>query len=249
MLFRLACPAPLFTMKTYAILLDAGFLKKQLRNAVKKKNKDASRSPALANADDIARFVEGLKVRIAEEMRDFGAMTLYRVFYYDAKPYGDKLPFPLSGAPAPAERARRDIIQTNLDVIKNLKDRPFFAVRLGDTEFRGWKVKRKIFDNAKKSGAASVEITSKSLSPDIRQKGVDARLGLDIATLSLKQFVDIIVLVTGDADFASPMAFARKEGRQVLLATLGQSVQDKLRNSADVCIDDNAATIISKAKQ
>lgn len=236
-------------MKTYAILLDAGFLKKHLSRVLSKERPNPPGRPALAGADDIVRFVDGLKNIIAKEMWHVGAVGLYRVFYYDAKPRGDKLHFPLSGAPALAEDVRQEVVQTNLDVIKNLKNRPFFAVRLGDTEFRGWKVKRKIFDSAAKSEVDSVEITNKSLVPDIRQKGVDARLGLDIATLALKQFVDIIVLVAGDADFASPVAFARKEGRQVLLVTLGQSVQDKLRNSADVCIDDDAAAILGKAKK
>ena len=233
-------------MKTYAILLDAAFLKKHLSRVIRK-NKNAQGQTVLADADNIVRFVEGLKNRITEEMCDFDAVSLYRVFYYDAEPYNKKKKLPLSGAPASAEDSRRNIIKTNLEVIKNLKTQPFFAVRLGDAEFRGWSIKGKVFDKAKKAGAGSVEITNASLKPDIRQKGVDARIGLDIATLSLKQFVDIIVLVAGDADFASPMAFARKEGRQVLLATLGQKAHDKLRNSADVCIDDSAEMILNKA--
>ncbi len=39
------------------------------------------------------------------------------------------------------------------------------------------------------------------MSLELRQKGVDMRIGLDIASMTLKRQVDTIVLVTGDSDF------------------------------------------------
>ena len=53
------------------------------------------------------------------------------------------------------------------------------------------------------------------------QKGVDIRIGLDIAWISLKRVVDVIVLVTGDSDFVPVMKFARKEGLKVILSPMG----------------------------
>ena len=47
------------------------------------------------------------------------------------------------------------------------------------------------------------------------------RVGLDIASLTLKKQVDVIVLVTGDSDFVPAMKFARCEGAQLFLVTLG----------------------------
>ena len=38
------------------------------------------------------------------------------------------------------------------------------------------------------------------------------RVGLDIASLTLKKQVEVIVLVTGDSDFVPAMKFARREG-------------------------------------
>lgn len=36
---------------------------------------------------------------------------------------------------------------------------------------------------------------------DVRQKGIDMKIGVDIASLALKRFVDCIVLFFGDSDF------------------------------------------------
>ena len=68
------------------------------------------------------------------------------------------------------------------------------------------------------------------------------RIGLDIASLSLKNQVDIIVLVTGDSDFIPALKFARKEGRQIIVFTLGHSVRTEIYAHSDMCVD--AADII-----
>jgi uncharacterized LabA/DUF88 family protein len=65
------------------------------------------------------------------------------------------------------------------------------------------------------------------------QKGVDIRIGLDIAWISLKRVVDVLVLVTGDSDFVPVMKFARKEGLKVYLETMGHGVRRELKAHAD----------------
>ena len=58
------------------------------------------------------------------------------------------------------------------------------------------------------------------------------RIGLDIASLTLKKHV-IIVLVTGDSDFVPAMKFARREGAQLFLVALGSQVTDDVREHCD----------------
>ena len=82
-----------------------------------------------------------------------------------------------------------------------------------------------------------MEITAADLRPDIQQKGVDMRIGLDIASLTLKKQVGVLVLVTGDSDFIPAMKFARREGAQLFLVTLGHSGQDGLYEHADLVLD------------
>jgi uncharacterized LabA/DUF88 family protein len=60
-----------------------------------------------------------------------------------------------------------------------------------------------------------VTLTAPDLEPNIQQKGVDMRLGLDIAAITLKGHADVFVLVAGDSDFVPAMKFARREGAQL----------------------------------
>ena len=81
------------------------------------------------------------------------------------------------------------------------------------------------------------QITADDLRPNVHQKGVDMRIGLDIASLTLKKHVGIIVLVTGDSDFVPAMKFARREGAQLFLVALGSEVTDDVREHADLMLD------------
>jgi uncharacterized LabA/DUF88 family protein len=82
-----------------------------------------------------------------------------------------------------------------------------------------------------------VTIRANDLEPNIQQKGVDMRIGLDIASLTLKRQVNVIVLVTGDSDFVPAMKFARKEGAQLFLVPLGHGIRDSLVEHSDLLID------------
>ena len=69
--------------------------------------------------------------------------------------------------------------------------------------------------------------------PDLVQKGVDIRIGLDIAWISLKRTYDVLVLVTGDSDFIPAMKFARREGLKVYVEPMGHGIRRELRAHAD----------------
>lgn len=78
----------------------------------------------------------------------------------------------------------------------------------------------------------------RALAPDdlklaLRQKGVDMRIGIDITTLTLKNQVDTIILVTGDSDFVPAAKVARREGVEFILDPLWQSVNDDLHEHVD----------------
>lgn len=62
------------------------------------------------------------------------------------------------------------------------------------------------------------------------------RIGLDIASLTLKQHVEIIVLITGDSDFVPAMKFARREGAQLILVHLGHDVREDLLEHSDIVL-------------
>ena len=67
----------------------------------------------------------------------------------------------------------------------------------------------------------------------IEQKGVDMRIGLDIASLAYKKQVDQIVLISGDSDFVSAAKLARREGIDFILDPLGAPVKPDLFEHID----------------
>ncbi len=76
-------------------------------------------------------------------------------------------------------------------------------------------------------------IQSGDVALGLRQKGVDMRIAIDIASLTLKKQVGTIVLVTGDSDFVPAAKLARREGMEFILDPLWQNVNDDLFEHID----------------
>jgi uncharacterized LabA/DUF88 family protein len=84
-----------------------------------------------------------------------------------------------------------------------------FAVRRGTLGFRGWQPKTLPLADGR-------PLVDSDFSPIFEQKGVDMRIGLDIATFARTRSVDRIVLVSGDQDMIPAMKEARKSGLEVV---------------------------------
>lgn len=72
-----------------------------------------------------------------------------------------------------------------------------------------------------------------SVSLGLRQKGVDIRIGVDIASLALKKLVDTIILVSGDSDFVPAAKLARREGIDFIIDPLWQQINADLFEHID----------------
>ena len=200
--------------RNYAILIDAGFLKEGLGSRERPLTADATR-----------RFIERLTGR-----PELAGLHLHRVYFYDAPPLTSSKKKPLAGgrvAFGDTELARH-----NKRLHEELRNVPFMALRMGDLRFRGWTVNTRRLP----ANESQVEITADDLRPNVHQKGVDMRIGLDIASLTLKKQVEIIVLVTSDSDFVPAMKFARREGAQLFLVALDSRVTDEVREHADLML-------------
>ena len=99
--------------------------------------------------------------------------------------------------------------------------------------FRGWRLRGHAL---KALILESRKLLPSDLGPSVEQKGVDLRIGLDVATLATKGIVESIVLVSGDSDLVPAMKFARREGLRVYLDTLGHGVRRSMREHADLVI-------------
>jgi len=60
------------------------------------------------------------------------------------------------------------------------------------------------------------------------------RIGIDVATLSLKRIVERIILISGDTDMIPAMKLARREGVQVVLVEIGITLSKSLDEDADL---------------
>ncbi len=137
-------------------------------------------------------FLEALKAHSA-----LSSCLLHRIYYYGAPPLEEELNKPLGGGKV--HFATTNLSRQNKALLARLKEVPFVSLRLGELAFRGWRLsKRRLSDNG--AAASPIEICAADLQPDIQQKGVDMRIGLDIASLTLKRHADVIVLVTGDTE-------------------------------------------------
>jgi hypothetical protein len=93
--------------------------------------------------------------------------------------------------------------------MNQLATRELFAVRRGVLKFRGYKPKS-VPMNAR-------DLRDSDFAPDFEQKGVDMRIGLDMASFSEQRSVDRLTLISGDTDCVPAMKHARKAGLQVTM--------------------------------
>ena len=200
----------------FAVLFDGGFLTKKLQ-------KKLGRYPLVADLEaETQRIVSHLALADCQ---------LLRFYFYDAPPSDKVIENPIDhqkidlGQSARAREAKA--LQQGLELV------PHFAVRRGETVFHGWKLGTSATRDMQASPRAPL---ARDFVPDIKQKGVDLRIGLDIARIALRQMAQIIVVVAGDSDLVPAFRFARREGIRVYLDHMGHAVNRELKAHVDLIL-------------
>ena len=77
------------------------------------------------------------------------------------------------------------------------------ALRMGSLQERGssFRIKTKSMNKLCRKEITVDNLETSDFEPNFVQKGVDMRIGLDIASLAYKEQVNQIVLIAGDSDF------------------------------------------------
>lgn len=161
------------------------------------------------------------------------ADNLYRIFYYDCPPVEKKVFHPLL-------QKQIDLKQEGtylwmIDFLTFLKTKRKVAVRLGkladkQAEF----VLRKDTLKALCNGKRNLEdLNENDFSLSIEQKGVDMKIGLDIASMAYKKQVDRIILISGDSDFVPAAKLARREGIDFILDPMRGKIKEDLMEHID----------------
>ena len=168
-----------------------------------------------------------------QNLPELAGYELLRIYYYDAPPSSEALSRPVSKAAFKLATTERFRLSQSLYAQLALK--PNFALRMGETRLSPvkWRVKPAV---AKQLIAQPRGLTDDDFDLDISQKGVDMRIGLDMARLALRQTVRAVIVVTGDSDFVPAFKFVRREGVRVILEPMGHNVRTELREHSDIVL-------------
>ena len=202
----------------YAILLDGGYLTKKLQE----------RYGRAATADDVE--TECVRLSATPCLADY---ELLRIYYYDAYPSTETVSWPVSGTPYPLGNTLR--FQQAQALYDQSVLKPNFALRMGHVTISPthWKMKPRSANQLKQNPRPLVD---GDFTLDMSQKGVDIRIGMDMARLALREMVRAIVVVTGDTDFVPAFKYVRREGVKVILEPMGGGGRVELRRHADIVL-------------
>ena len=197
-------------MTSVAVLLDGGYVRHSLYSLLGRRH---------PNGSEIRSFA--LKCVDAEEM-------LFRIYYYDAYPFTGVWKNPVDGrtvdfsATQTAKRMNR--------MLREISLLPNVAFRYGQVALRGYCVKESAWEDLLRGRTT---LTQDHVRPELTQKAIDMKIGLDIAWLASKRIVDKVILVTADRDFLPAMKFARREGLQVVVIDVGRGIHPEFKEHSD----------------
>lgn len=207
-------------MKT-AILVDGGFYRKRAQCVL-------GEVSASKRANELYDYcMQHL------QWKSEGRNQLYRVFYYDCPPMEKKVYHPFL-------KQQIDFSKTDLYIwmdsfLSELKKKRKLALRLGklaDTQ-ACYTIRTDIVKKLCAGTKKFEDLQENDFMISVDQKGVDMKIGLDIASLSYKKQVDQIILISGDSDFVSAAKMARREGIDFILDPLGAPIKPDLNEHID----------------
>jgi uncharacterized LabA/DUF88 family protein len=190
-----------FRMKKIAILIDGEFFSIALRHDLK-----------------LARRPSALQVyQHAKKLANPSTEEIWRIFHYDTHASYGRAWHPITRklielAKTPQAKARERFLA-------ELGQMDLIALRCGQTRPRGWQLSAEYLSQLSKGNLRSP--TADDYELRFEQKGVDMRIGIDVATLAINRYVDRIIVVTNDTDLIPALKVARRHGVQVVIAQIG----------------------------
>jgi uncharacterized LabA/DUF88 family protein len=205
-----------------AILVDGAFFLRRFKNCFPELDRENPKDVAfglrwLANWHLVQRLrtSHGTTRVVDQDFNIEESENFYRIFFYDCEPLKKRMHTPLGKKSIDFGKSPEAVFRLELHHhIRNLRK---VAIRLGRlNETSTWRLSEratlKLIENP------SLFVPSDAdFEVDTKQKGVDMRLGLDVASLAFKRQVDQIVIVAADADFVPAAKLARREGIDVIL--------------------------------
>ena len=201
-----------------AILIDGAFFLKRYRKLY-----DGWDNPPEQVAKDLVRMCSN-----HVEENDY----LYRIFYYDCLPLQKKAHNPITKKSI--DFSKSDAARFRLEFFEELKKKRKIALRLGYLKSsNNWIIFSEKTKDILNDSISVSDLSDSDVTYQIQQKSVDMKIGLDIASLSYKNHVEKIILVSGDGDFVPAAKLARREGVDVVLDPMWNNIDDSLFEHID----------------
>ena len=209
-----------------AILVDGDFYLKRYRSLFKNKE-GFNPFDAEQAAKDFKNFIRRHYQSTEHETR-----YLYRIFYYDCEPFEKRVHHPLTNKSINFKNT--DVAIFRRAFFEELKRQRKVALRLGVVkQHAAWVIRSEKTKALLKKEIEINDLREEDVYYDLTQKGVDMRIGLDIAALAYKRLVDRIVLISGDSDFVPTAKVARREGIDFMLDPMWQNIDPALNEHID----------------
>lgn len=209
-------------MSKIAILIDGGFYRRRAQSLWGEKKAE----------ERISELVDYCYKHVNDK-KDPLKYDLYRIFYYDCPPMIKKIYHPLQKKTV--DFGKSDLYVWMSEFLGALKGKRKVALRLGtlaDSQacyiLRADAVKRLC------NGTLSPDdLEERHFTLDVKQKGVDMKIGIDIASLAYKKQVEKIILISGDSDFVPAAKLARREGVDFVLDPMWMDIKPELYEHID----------------
>lgn len=199
-------------------MVDGGFYRRRANSLFGQK------SPA-ARADELMEYCR-------RHIRESDAF-LYRIFYYDCPPSSKVLFHPLTREQVNLGKSSQ--FDWMNQFLRSLTKKRKVALRWGEEleTQSGYLLKPQPLKRLCAGTITIEDLTERDFSLDITQKGVDMRIGLDIASLAERGSVNQIIMISGDSDFVPAAKHARRSGIDFILDPMWANVADSLNEHVD----------------
>ncbi|OBZ32232.1 NYN domain-containing protein [Megasphaera sp. DISK 18] len=204
-----------------AIMIDGGFYRRRAQSCLGEKT-------AQERANELIAYCHRHLKRIPLERTE-----LYRIFYYDCPPMDKKVYHPL--LKKTIDFGKTDLFTWTTDFFEELRQKRKVALRLGklSDEQAHFNIRPQVLKKLLAQNKSINALTEKDFNINVDQKGVDIKIGIDIASLAYKKQVERIILISGDSDFIPAAKLARREGIDFILDPLYNHIKPDLYEHID----------------
>lgn len=203
-----------------AVLVDGGFFQKRAQHLW------GSKTPE-------QRVEELMTICHKHQCTRQGIDYLYRIFYYDCPPSSKSVYHPLLKKTVDLSKS---ISFTWMNTFHELlRSKRKVALRLGElsTMNLAYRLQPRAIKQLCTKNITVDDLTEKDFILNIEQKGVDMRIGVDIASMAFKKQVTKMILISGDSDFVPAAKLARREGIDFVLNPMWSRIKNELNEHID----------------